>query len=120
MLELLTTCGVLKASFLAYWFPQQRLRRPLLSLASSFRVLAKSTESSSSISRLLSEQQRILFSPSTSQFLGSFRLKKNRCFFRKMACQIFFFHISSPLNTVDYFRGEIHLNRSNVANVLPK
>ena len=25
----------------------------------------------------------------------------------------FFFHISSPLNTVDYFRGEIHLNRSN-------
>ena len=43
-----------------------------------------------------SEQQRILFSPSTSQFLGSFRLKKNRCFFTKMACQIFF-HISSPL-----------------------
>ena len=39
-----------------------------------------------------SEQQRILFSPSTSQFLGSFRLKKNRCFFRKMACQIFFPH----------------------------
>ena len=32
----------------------------------------------------------------------------------------FFFHISSPLNTVDYFRGEIHLNRSNVANVLTK